>query len=673
MTSISSSKITVKQSGTQGPRGFQGWTPVIVQVADGSRLVNLLQSYIGGTGTLPVNLLNLVGKYQKADGTWTSDIAQAFDINSGSAANAALATTKANAAAAFAATAGTHAANAAGSENTASTKANEALTSAGNAATANTNAQTAKTSAETAATTATTKAAEALNSANQSAASAASSSAVALGVSTGRNSISPSILLDFANTQQLDSRLTFSRASTATYFDRIGVLRTAPVNMPCFNFNPETLESEGLQIFESSTNLSYQYNVGGALQLTSNFALAPDNTNSAIKIENTPNQTSYVAANSIIATVGFWTRSLFVKSNGVNSVIIFENPGGLGIVNFDVNTKVFSGNVGFLADKGYQICPNGWIRVWITIEKTSSNVVNLGILYIGAYGPTANQHSVLIFGLQAENKRFPTPYIYTSGAAATRQADVCLFSSSLFASVNLKEGTFLSIVKKPLYYFYNRVIGTNSAFTYASFRAYANAASFFDTVNDLAVDSAVAQIGYNKIVTSWKSEATKRITVDNSIVSSNNVSNTLPTSIVIGSNNVTYFLNSCIKKIAYYSKQLSDTEMRELSSVKLSGENTNQLPSSGDLGGAAFMQLRSLLAMKSRSEVNYQGTGAQVSYTIRRPYAFTLAVVNSNGSTTTTLPTANADGTYTADTNYTLLHNAPVGTALTLEIIPVLY
>jgi hypothetical protein len=140
----------------------------------------------------------------------------------------------------------------------------------------------------------------------------------------------------------------------------------------------------------------------------------------------------------------------------------------------------------------------------------------------------------------------------------------------------------------------------------------------------------------------------------------------------MGRNSDNQILTS-FRKVALYAFCVSNTELQELTSNKLGGSSPNQFPTVGDLGSSAFIQLRGLLAMKARSELNYHGTGSQVSYTIRRPYAFTLGVVNSNGSTTTTLPTANADGTYTADTNYTLLHNAPVGTALTLEIIPVLY
>ncbi len=103
----------------------------------------------------------------------------------------------------------------------------------------------------------------------------------------------------------------------------------------------------------------------------------------------------------------------------------------------------------------------------------------------------------------------------------------------------------------------------------------------------------------------------------------------------------------------------------------LAGQEPNKLPASGFLNTAAFASIYELLSSVGRVEMNIAGTGAQVSHIIRRPYPFTLAIVNSNGSTVATLPTANADGTYTENTDYTLLHNGPVGRFLTLEIIPV--
>jgi hypothetical protein len=67
--------------------------------------------------------------------------------------------------------------------------------------------------------------------------------------------IKPTLLLDFANTEELDPRITFTRASTATYFDAFGVIRTAPSGVARFDHNPATFENLGLLLEEQRTNL----------------------------------------------------------------------------------------------------------------------------------------------------------------------------------------------------------------------------------------------------------------------------------------------------------------------------------------------------------------------------------------------------------------------------------
>ena len=66
--------------------------------------------------------------------------------------------------------------------------------------------------------------------------------------------IEPSLRLDFANARALDPRITFTRASVGTYVGRDGLIKTAGNDEARFDHDPETLESLGLLIEESSTN-----------------------------------------------------------------------------------------------------------------------------------------------------------------------------------------------------------------------------------------------------------------------------------------------------------------------------------------------------------------------------------------------------------------------------------
>ena len=60
-----------------GPTGAKGWSPNIVSETDGERRVLKLAGYVGGEGTAPTAN---VGKYFKADGTWTDTIGDAADF-----------------------------------------------------------------------------------------------------------------------------------------------------------------------------------------------------------------------------------------------------------------------------------------------------------------------------------------------------------------------------------------------------------------------------------------------------------------------------------------------------------------------------------------------------------------------------------------------------------------
>jgi len=81
----------------------------------------------------------------------------------------------------------------------------------------------------------------------------------------GRNLSRPTLLLPFAESLNVDPRITFIRASSATYFNQAGVMTTASTNVPRIDFNPVTGVCNGFLIEESRTNyVRNGYGSGGS-------------------------------------------------------------------------------------------------------------------------------------------------------------------------------------------------------------------------------------------------------------------------------------------------------------------------------------------------------------------------------------------------------------------------
>lgn len=65
-------------------------------------------------------------------------------------------------------------------------------------------------------------------------------------------------------TGTLDSRVTFTRASSAWCFDNTGTLQSISTNVPCFNYDPSIIALEGLRIEGARTNLIRNNTMVGA-------------------------------------------------------------------------------------------------------------------------------------------------------------------------------------------------------------------------------------------------------------------------------------------------------------------------------------------------------------------------------------------------------------------------
>lgn len=270
---------------------------------------------------------------------------------------------------------------------------------------------------------------------------------------------SPSLSVDFRSATQLDSRFTFTRTSGATYQAANGTIVIASNNTPRFEFVNGT--SQGMLIEEQRTNLypvsetlttmydtatqTYATIPGGSpagtdcLQVTSRVEAAFN----SLYMFDWSSGISLGAAQQV--TVSMFVKPISPLSSFADVGIRLWTGGGrawttnrYAIFNFSSGTGVFSYTSGVVDD--YSITPykNGWYRISITATTDQAGAPAFSFFFNGGYtiGTTWQ-----VWGVQVERGLYPTSYIPTGGAAATRMGDVVYANTLSGGWFNQSKGT----------------------------------------------------------------------------------------------------------------------------------------------------------------------------------------------------------------------------------------
>lgn len=211
----------------------------------------------------------------------------------------------------------------------------------------------------------------------------------------------------------LDPRINFSRSgNTATVINSSGFVTQVNADVARFDYDPITLACRGLLIEESRQNLftysgdltDISWSFTGTAR-TANAGVAPDNTNTATRVQFSAN--SFLFKNAIPASGASFAISVWVKSfDGTDQTIrLFGN----GVTTLSSNISVNA----------------SWQRVTFTFTFSAPTSG-----FTTASGQTAD---VLMWGAQLEPGSFATSYIPTTSAAVTRNADVATITGSNFS------------------------------------------------------------------------------------------------------------------------------------------------------------------------------------------------------------------------------------------------
>ena len=268
-------------------------------------------------------------------------------------------------------------------------------------------------------------------------------------------SFEPSLKLNFAQSRSLDPRITFTRASVATYFDRSGNIQTAGKNEPRFDHNPATRESLGLLLEEESTNLvnsnanAADWNVGSASQETT-YPIKGLYTTRLMDLGGDGDSPylgggSYGTGSSIVVTMSMYIDAVNSTSN---TVTMFMFGGGYINHQWNISTGVPVPNNSFsINGSDYNSgsaqtidCGGGIYRLVLTATYTGGSTTTR--FYVTPSG--ADSDYVIIAGMQTEVRPFPTSVIITSGTPVTRNYDDAQILEANFTdNFNQFEGTFV--------------------------------------------------------------------------------------------------------------------------------------------------------------------------------------------------------------------------------------
>jgi hypothetical protein len=263
--------------------------------------------------------------------------------------------------------------------------------------------------------------------------------------------VRPTLDLAFAQTKILDSRITFTRASTATYvgFDR--TIKTAAVNEPRFDHNPTTGESLGLLVEEQRTNLllrSEEFNTtwptgagSGNFVVTANDAIAPNGSLTADRGTDTvdgSNQAHQTSQGVALVSGLAYTASVYAKLDTAGGLTLgFAGSGAFSTeqrVSFNLVDQTSAIQLGTPTNLSIVAVGDGWYRVSASFTATASGTGLLVIRILnssqsGFYQGTGSQ-SLFLWGAQLEAGAFLTSYIPTTTAAVTRSADVASITNA---------------------------------------------------------------------------------------------------------------------------------------------------------------------------------------------------------------------------------------------------
>jgi hypothetical protein len=251
--------------------------------------------------------------------------------------------------------------------------------------------------------------------------------------------------LDLATARNLDTRLTFTRASSGQYYSAAGVQATASTDAARFDCNPATLAQKGLLVEGARTNLALR---SGDLTVSpwsrTNSTVAavsattPDGASTTNELIDDATNGSHNTMQTVTVVAGsVYTVSCIVKAGTASGCYIaLEDSGATNGVRqaYDLATGAVSGalvtsGTGGSGSSGVIDLGGGWYRCWIAGTPGGAITSSRLRFYMSETGGSSRTYAgtgkkVRFHHAQFELGSFPSSPIATAGSSVARAADL---------------------------------------------------------------------------------------------------------------------------------------------------------------------------------------------------------------------------------------------------------
>ena len=253
--------------------------------------------------------------------------------------------------------------------------------------------------------------------------------------------VRPTLLLDFASARRLDPRITFTRATTATYYDGV----------------TKALAEQNLFLYSQEFNQADWAQSG--VTVSANSSIAPDGTVTADSIIPTAVSGQFKELQqNFLATSGLtYAFSIFLKADGYDFVQLVGTSATFGTfaINYDLSTGVetqFSAGTSTVVSRSITDVGSGWYRVSVVTTAIGTGAARLAFNVIpastSARGVTwtgDGGSGVAAWGAQIEQRGTVTAYTVTTTAVVSNYQPVLVTAEANVARFDFNPVTDVSL------------------------------------------------------------------------------------------------------------------------------------------------------------------------------------------------------------------------------------